>query len=190
MTGTDTLQQIHGRIDTETARLNALHGARLKCGKGCSMCCVDDITVVEAEADNIRLHHADLLRNGTPHERGMCAFLDGDGACRIYAQRPYVCRSQGLPLRWLDSDDSGNRIEHRDICPLNEAGPDLVTLPVEACWTIGWAEGALAQLQDRLDGRDPLSFDEDEDDEDESNAQAPRRVALRDLFDKPSAGQL
>ncbi|MFP6645709.1 MAG: YkgJ family cysteine cluster protein [Candidatus Latescibacterota bacterium] len=179
--GEDELQQLYGRVDTEASRLWALHGERLVCRRGCSMCCVDDITVVAVEAENIRSHHAQLLRDGTPHEVGMCAFLDAEGACRIYPQRPYVCRSQGAPLRWTDHDEEGNIVELRDICSLNEAGKPIEELPAAACWSIGWAEGALAQLQSRLDGRDELSFDGDEDDEPDT---APGRVALRDLFEK------
>ena len=82
---------------------------------------------------------------------------------------------------WTDHDEEGNIVELRDICPLNEAGKPIEELPAAACWSIGWAEGALAQLQSRLDGRDGLSFHGDEDDEPDH---APGRVALRDLFEK------
>ena len=172
------LQQLYARVDAEASRLWALHGERLVCRRGCSMCCVDDITVFAVEAEHIRGHHAQLLGEGTPHEVGMCAFLDAEGACRIYAQRPYVCRSQGARLRWTDRDEEGNIIELRDICPLNEAGEPIEELPADACWSIGWAEGALAQLQSSIEGRHELAFDDDEDDI------AAERVALRDLFEK------
>ena len=140
------------------------------------MCCVDEITVMPVEADHIRALHAGLLRDGTPHAAGMCAFLDNDGACRIYAQRPYVCRSQGVPLRWTEAGAAGETIEYRDICSLNEAGEPIQDLPAASCWSLGWAEAALAQLQADADGTDPLGFDDEEDDE------PPTRVALRDLF--------
>jgi hypothetical protein len=158
------LQSLYGKIDTETGRLFALHGSRMKCGRGCSRCCVDDVTVAEVEADNIRRHHQDLLTRGIPQAPGMCAFLDDQGACRIYEHRPYVCRSQGLPLRWIDQDEEGRFVELRDICPLNEEGEPVEALPGESCWSIGWAEQALAELQ---------GVDEDGD---------LRRVALRGLF--------
>jgi hypothetical protein len=181
----DELQQLYARVDAEAARLSALHGERLTCRRGCATCCVDDITVVELEADNIRTSHGALLAEGVPHPVGMCAFLDGAGACRIYAQRPYVCRSQGLPLRWTDQDGMGNIVELRDICPLNEAGPPLEKLPAEACWSIGWAEAALAQMQNAADGRDDLAFEDDDDDNDHDDTRAEIgsvRVALRALF--------
>lgn len=158
------LHDLYEKIDAEADRLFALHAERLQCRRGCSMCCVDEVTVVEVEAHNIRTHHAGLLATGIAHAAGMCAFLDAEGACRIYAQRPYVCRSQGLPLRWIDQDDDGQFVELRDICPLNEEGEPVESLEGEACWSIGWVEQALAELQGRVD-----------------DGQV-RRLALRELF--------
>lgn len=116
------------------------------------------------EAERIRERHADLLLFGEPHPEGACAFLDAQGACRIYAERPYVCRTQGLPLRWLEEDGDGEIVEQRDICPLNAEGPALETLPAEACWLLGPFEQRLVALEEQ---RGEL-----------------RRVALRDLFSR------
>ncbi len=177
------LRRLYDRIDEEASRLTVLHDERLQCRRGCSMCCVDDITVAEVEADHIRAGNEELLSNGTPHAVGMCAFLNGEGACRIYAHRPYVCRTQGLPLRWEEVDERGGGIDRRDICVLNEEGTPIVELPADDCWRIGWAEGELAQIQGELDGRDDLSFDDDDDEEDdEMEATGMTRVSLRELF--------
>jgi hypothetical protein len=123
------------------------HRERLQCRRGCSACCVDDLTVFEIEATRIRHAFPELLANGEPRAPGACAFLDEHGACRVYAARPYVCRTQGLPLRWIDDDDDGALVERRDICELNDPGPALVELKAEQCWTIGPAEAKLATLQ-------------------------------------------
>jgi len=160
----DTLEALYREVDERSAQLSESHGERLKCRMGCSACCVDEITVFDVEAANIRRHHDSLLTTGPPHPPGACAFLDEAGACRIYAQRPYVCRTQGLPLRWFDEGADAEPIELRDICPLNEAGPPLEQLPAELCWTIGEFEGRLAALQQHSSG-EPLG-----------------RVALRALF--------
>jgi hypothetical protein len=77
-----------------------------------------------------------------------------------------VCRTQGLPLRWFEEDDSGEICERRDICPLNAEGPALDELPEEAFWLIGPVELELGNLQAEI--RDPH---ED-------------RIALRALFDR------
>jgi len=110
------VRRLHASVDGSAKRLEVLHEPRLQCRRGCSDCCADDLTVSVAEAARILHENAELLASATPGEAGGCAMLDADGACRIYASRPYVCRTQGLPLRWLETDASvGNapRVEHR-----------------------------------------------------------------------------
>jgi hypothetical protein len=161
------VERLHAEIDAATAPLTALHGKRLRCRRGCAACCVDDLTVFEVEAEAIRARCSAVLRE-TPHPPGACAFLDDAGACRIYAHRPYVCRTQGLPLRWIDFQEEGAPVERRDVCPLNEPGPPLEALPSDACWELGPTEARLAALQGARDGG------------------VLRRVRLRDLFDPPA----
>ena len=117
----EKLEILYRDIDAKAGILVRIHGNRLKCRMGCAECCMDDITVFEVEAENIRCHNNVLLNTGIPSGSG-CAFLDESGACRIYPQRPYVCRTQGLPLRWLEELDDDALVEMRDICPLNEEG--------------------------------------------------------------------
>lgn len=161
------LARLHREIDERCAFLQSRHASRLRCERGCSPCCVDDLTVFEVEAERIRRSHADLLREAAPHPSGSCAFLDGEGACRVYASRPYVCRTQGLPLRWLEQAEDGGGVELRDVCPLNDdpAAP-LELLDVEDCWTVGPVEQELARLQG-IHGAGEMT-----------------RVALRSLFAK------
>ena len=166
---TDPIAALHEAVDDLVLPLAEAHAGRLRCERGCSSCCVDDLTVFEVEAAPIRLLDAELLRTGTPHPEGACAFLDDRGACRIYERRPYVCRTQGYPLRWLDDVD-GVPVELRDICPLNDqGGPPIEDLPAELCWTIGPFEDRLALLQ-RASGDGSMT-----------------RVRLRDLFERPTA---
>jgi hypothetical protein len=155
-------------VDARAGALQARHAARLHCRRGCSACCVDELTVFEVEAARIRARAAAVLREA-PHPPGACAFLDAAGACRIYEHRPYVCRTQGLPLRWADFDAPGGPVEHRDICPLNEAGPPLESLASTDCWELGPVEARLAGLQGERSGG------------------ALPRVRLRDLFSDPGA---
>jgi uncharacterized small protein (DUF1192 family) len=161
-----SVEEIHERIDARARELALHHAQRLQCKRGCDACCVDDLTVLPIEAELIRSRHGTLLREGTPHAAGACAFLGDEGECRIYPDRPYICRTQGLPLRWFSEDRAGEIRERRAICPLNEEGPALESLPEESCWLIGPVELELANLQ--AETRDP----------DES------RIALRGLFDR------
>jgi Fe-S-cluster containining protein len=160
---------LQDEIDRAARALVTVHGSRLRCGRGCSACCLDDLSVCAIEAERIRRAHPDLLRNGEPHEVGACAFLDHDGACRVYEERPAVCRSQGLPLRILFENECDEIEERRDICPLNlEGGPAIDLLDEEDCWLVGPHELRLGQLDDRFtEGRS-----------------GGARQALRSLFEK------
>lgn len=141
------LKELYDAADARVRLLESVHAARINCRKGCSSCCVDGISVFDVEARNIRARHAELLSDSPPHPSGACAFLDQEGACRIYEDRPYVCRTQGIPLRWVEYTDS-DTVEYRDICPLNEEGGKPVEqLDPEDCLTIGEFEGRLAELQ-------------------------------------------
>lgn len=97
----EAIVELHAQIDAEVARRSRAYASRLHCAAGCCDCCVDDLTVFEVEALRIEAHCADLLYQGEPHPPGACVFLSEDGKCRIYEHRPYVCRTQGLPLRWM-----------------------------------------------------------------------------------------
>lgn len=79
-----------------------------------------------------------------------------------------MCRTQGLPLRWLDEDEEGEPYEARDVCHLNAAVGALEELTADTMWTIGPIEQRLAERQGAIDGGEG------------------RRVALRDLFASPT----
>lgn len=163
--GAARLKVLRYELEASLQPVETAHAGKLQCRRGCSGCCVDDLTVFSVEAEAIRRFAPRLLREGRPHPPGACAFLDGGGACRIHPVRPYVCRTQGLPLRWWDDDGT----EFRDICPLNADAVDLLGLDGRDCWTLGPFEGRLAQLQAETAGRAPTPAD---------------RVRLRDLFEQ------
>ncbi|MCA9591942.1 MAG: YkgJ family cysteine cluster protein [Myxococcales bacterium] len=157
------LKVLHAEVDAEAQALAARHASRLHCRQGCSACCTDDLTVLEVEARRIREANTTLLQNEQPAPAGRCAFLDAEGACRIYQDRPYVCRTQGLPLRFLSEDEDGEIVEERDICPENAAGPALESMDEAELWLIGPREEQLVELQLREHGE-------------------LRRIPLRQLF--------
>ena len=158
------LTRFYEEVDRGVQHLNSLHSTRLLCRKGCHDCCVEGLTVFEVEAENIRRRHAKLLIEASPHAEGACAFLDPSGACRVYEDRPYVCRTQGLPLRWVEQLPDGTPVEMRDICPVNDREQPVEDLPAQECWSIGPFEDRLAGLQIVADGGEL------------------RRIALRALF--------
>jgi Fe-S-cluster containining protein len=132
---------------------------------------VDDLTVERVEAERIRSAHSEFLKQADPHPVGACAFLDGDGSCRVYAERPSVCRSQGLPLRFFFENDEDEIEEGRDICPLNlDGGPPLEELAEEACWLVGPVELRLGAIADAFTSA--------------TQGEREERVLLRTLFSR------
>lgn len=160
------IDALYREVDRMAKTLNDIHGQRLRCSKGCIDCCTDGITVFSVEAGHIARAFPNLLQNERPHPEGACAMLDADGACRIYEARPYVCRTHGYPLRWIEEVYDGEPVEMRDICPLNQQAPPIEELPGEACWTIGPVEERLQYLESVFQAREP------------------KRIALRGLFQK------
>jgi hypothetical protein len=153
---TAAVGQLHQVVDQLVAPLEAQHAGWMRCARGCHGCCVDGLTVTGLEARWIASRRAAWLATATPAPAGGCAMLDASGACRIYEDRPYVCRTQGLPLRWLEAG-----VEHRDVCPVHDPGDAITALPADACWSLGPFEARLAAW---------------------SEAAGLERVALRDLF--------
>ena len=111
------LGELHAKVDAFFTRVEARHGEDMQCRTGCSDCCRVRLTVTAVEAAALAAEVA-----GWPAERRRalaagagdgsgsgagagaangerCAALDAQGRCRIYAARPIVCRSHGVPIR-------------------------------------------------------------------------------------------
>lgn len=156
---------LHEQVSSAASKLSQPGGATLNCRAGCNACCIDGLSVSWVEAELIRTMAAEVLA-GEPHPPGACAFLTPDGLCSIYEFRPQVCRTQGLPLQWLEADGD-QQLVYRDICPLNEDLVDLQTLPEHECWHIGAVEERLALLNGLAE---------------RAGFSDGRRVKLRELF--------
>jgi len=92
------------KIDAFFTRVEARHGADMQCQTGCSDCCHVRLSITQIEADAVRAEvarwpaerRAALADDPAPDR---CAALDAQGRCKIYAARPVVCRSHGVPIR-------------------------------------------------------------------------------------------
>jgi len=99
------LPELTAKVDAFFARVAERHGDDMQCATGCSDCCHVRLTITTAEAAAIRA----LVAGWTAEQRralaeqgpaDRCAALDpASGRCRIYAARPLVCRSHGVPVR-------------------------------------------------------------------------------------------
>lgn len=99
-----------------------------QCKKGCSRCCMVDLSVFQVEADNITNWFSHLSSSEQEKRRAQwkdepgeaCSFLVND-ACTIYEARPLICRTQGLAFSFKADSES-----FIDICPLNEDMLDVM----------------------------------------------------------------
>ena len=120
-------------VDRLAVRLSERYGTHLVCGAGCAGCCRCDLSVFTVEAAAVesallalpvesRRRIVDLAREAQEREvRGepvSCPCLLDD-RCVIYAARPTICRTQGLPLLY-EIEDGTREV---DFCPLNFSKP-------------------------------------------------------------------
>jgi hypothetical protein len=111
-TPADRYVELVGRVDAFFAKVLGRHRADMACAPGCDACCHVRPTVTLVEADAVRAHLATLpaderariaARAAEPPDDDRCAALDDDGRCAVYAARPLVCRSHGVPVRLRDA---------------------------------------------------------------------------------------
>lgn len=113
-------QALVARVDGFAQAVAERRAESLSCRAGCAGCCQVTLSVSAVEAQAIAEHLASLppaerqrlrrrgraaLRAEAAAESSVeterqrpCVMLRRDGTCSIYAARPLVCRSQGLPL--------------------------------------------------------------------------------------------
>jgi Fe-S-cluster containining protein len=120
------------RVDALGQRIEAEFRAQIACRRGCDACCrhlslfwVEGVALAQA-LDDLSEPVAERIRERARRASadGPCPLLEG-GACLLYAARPIICRTHGLPL--LAGEGEARRI---DYCPENFRGID--TLPAGA----------------------------------------------------------
>lgn len=100
------------KVDAFVERVESRYRDEMPCAAGCDRCCHVRLTITPVEAaaidawasalaPDVRRALADAARRGAPDD-DRCAALDDSGRCRIYAARPLVCRSHGVPIRQRD----------------------------------------------------------------------------------------
>ncbi|MFO0575061.1 MAG: YkgJ family cysteine cluster protein [Polyangia bacterium] len=98
------------KVDAFAAAVHTRRAADLACRRGCAGCCRVELSLCAVEAAAVRAHletlppdEREALRRRAqrpPEAAPRCVMLGDDDACAIYAARPLVCRTQGLPLRY------------------------------------------------------------------------------------------
>ena len=128
MNGLERYRELRREIDARSSAVETLHCQHLTCKPGCHQCCVN-LTVFPVE------FHAILeeLRQGAPSSgleldpHASCALLK-QGLCSIYACRPMICRTHGLPVAFLNADGEAPEM-NVSFCPLNfvDADEDILS---------------------------------------------------------------
>jgi uncharacterized protein len=117
----NTLLAAYKNLTTEIDRrigdlIRQRYSAFLQCRPGCSDCCIA-FSVLPLEAAILQ---EALLGEKKPATRqsldNRCLFLQENGLCTLYDQRPILCRTQGMALAYLDEDSQTIEVS---ACPYN-----------------------------------------------------------------------
>ena len=172
----DALQSyrvLRDQVDQLCARIAAAHADALLCRAGCADCC-RLTSVLPVEAASLHLAWRALPAAGrrrlrdrlaAPQTGDACPLL-ADALCSLYADRPIICRTHGLPL--LIEDAGGTRV---DRCPLNFTG--YTTLPGTAVIHLERLNTALVTINRQFVARVFPGGD------------LPERIPLRHIADLP-----
>lgn len=149
------------RVATFGERVIQRYPGAITCEAGCSGCCHVHLSVVGAEFERISNEvvmlpdeDQDAIRDRIEAGRDdpRCPLLDDEGLCRVYAVRPMICRTHGLPL-------TAGQPPERDVCPLNfEEGPPLDDLDDDTVLDVERIN-AILFVVDRLEGGDGSRVD-------------------------------
>lgn len=86
----------------------------LRCAPGCSSCC-RRFSIAPIEAALIAEQSEASLESCSIKTDDTCRFLIDD-LCSIYLNRPLICRTQGLPIAYVDEINEQIDVS---VCPLN-----------------------------------------------------------------------
>lgn len=163
-------RELCDKVDAFFARVEARHREEVHCDRGCYDCCDVRLTITGVEATAVRAAWLDLPDERRAEVRATwrpgataCAALDRQGRCAVYAGRPLVCRSHGVPVRFAarKGDHAGRpSLPVVETCVHNftTAGPEAADAD---CILDQTTLSAMLLLVDREDaaatGRDPGS---------------------------------
>jgi uncharacterized protein len=123
-------RQLGEKVDAFFARVAARHPDQLACSSGCYDCCDVRLTITAVEAAEVRAAwralsepERDAVRATWRDDASACAALDRQGRCAVYAGRPLVCRSHGVPVR-LRGDRGSLPVVQACFRNFTEAGPE------------------------------------------------------------------
>lgn len=153
-TPVERLAALAAEVDADFDAIHARYPDRMQCRAGCSACCRARLSITRVEQAFLRDglaslpdgRRAELSARTRETGREMCPALDPDGRCGVYAVRPLICRSYGVPLRHRRDVELVNP-PVVDACDLNFVGTALKTLPAESVYD----QSALVEALESID---------------------------------------
>lgn len=128
----DNYRNLLARVDDLCRGIEGFLKEQITCSEGCSTCCTTiSLFPVEAAAINEALSRlpdaeaAAIRQYVATHAEGERCPLLAHHRCMLYAARPIICRTHGLPIIYTE-----NEKRLADCCPLNLS--DLESLPGSA----------------------------------------------------------
>jgi Fe-S-cluster containining protein len=117
------------QVSELSARLTERYHTHLNCRAGCSACCHHHLSVFPVEAAQVKAaieslpaetrqtlqRQAAAVREREARSESVACPLLVNDHCAVYAARPIICRTQGLPLLY-ETEDGNQEV---DFCPLN-----------------------------------------------------------------------
>ncbi|MBR5704829.1 MAG: YkgJ family cysteine cluster protein [Deltaproteobacteria bacterium] len=118
------------QLDAFGTRIRVRYGNQMRCRRGCADCC-QHLSLSSVEGVFIRQalrvlpphEREDLLHHAAHSGEDVCPLLQED-ICLLYAARPVICRTHGLPLLYRTED--GPQVS---CCPHNLAAFSAESLP-------------------------------------------------------------
>jgi Fe-S-cluster containining protein len=95
-------RQFIRKVDELTEQLSSLHQNHMQCRKGCDLCCMN-YRIFPVEYFSIQQRLNEKPAETQQARDGSCIFLK-DHICQVYAHRPVICRTHGLPLLYLNDE--------------------------------------------------------------------------------------
>jgi Fe-S-cluster containining protein len=117
----DNYRQLVERIDALCRGIEGALQEHITCSEGCSTCCTAitlfpvEAAALKAALDALPADQAEAVRHHVAeHADGERCPLLSHNRCLLYAARPVICRTHGLPILYTEAEE--RRV---DCCPLN-----------------------------------------------------------------------
>jgi hypothetical protein len=110
------------RIDNFCTRLRHMHGRHIACVPGCSACCSQVLELLPVEFYHLQARACAASLPSPEATGSVCPLLNNE-TCLLYAHRPVICRTHGMPLLLEE-----NGLQRVDCCPENFREGPLNTL--------------------------------------------------------------